>query len=329
MENHKGSLISQAERLSEEGRLLLLLGRTLKRVASSPPDGSLGPWALNALQELKSLDSKVIAVVSQPRKTKSSKSVVEVKPGLPLVIWIASCPHQGDRLTLAVAADELGNKQLLSLQEGSTLNPLVSEALVNELTAQGLPGDGNVLVVTDGNQCLEDTMRLHWELMPAIAHCQSSVRKAVVAHLQGDQRRIISERLKKTWMLGETAAGALTSLVEELDRDHPGAAERLKRSLAATLVVDRLGVKYPLRDHLVVAGVPRMALIRAREWGGKNEAEIASGLETWLTRTRRLPGYRALPQLAESLRKLNNKEASRKEQAASQSQSSKTQPTTN
>ncbi len=323
----KGTLRSQAERLSEEGRLLLVLGKTLGKLASSSREEPLGPWVLNALEELKSNGSRIPSVGRPRPRTGSDRKRPPASPGRPVVIWIASGSHRGNWTTLAVGVDDAGYKQILAVRDGSALNPVVCEALVNELSTQGIPGDGDVLVVTDGSQCLEDTMRLHWDQIPAIAHCQSTVRKAVAAHLQGDERRSFCERLKKAWRLGETAKEELKGLVEELDRDHPGAAERLERSLEATLVVDRLGVRYPLRDHLVVAGVPRMALLRAREWGAKNEGDLALGLATWLDKTRRLQGYRALPELAENLRQLINKKSVRKEGAASKSLASTTQPT--
>lgn len=325
----KGSLRSQAEQLSEEGRLLLILGKTLGKLASSPREESLGPWALNALQELKSNKAAITRNAGRPlpRKTRSVRKGSRVSPGRPVVIWIASGSHRGKWTTLAAGVDEAGHKQILAVRDGSSLNPVVCEALVNELTTQGIPGDGDVLVVTDGSQCLEDTMRLHWDQIPVLAHCRSTVRKAVVAHLQGDERRSLCERLRNAWRLGEAAEDELKALVEELDRDHPGAAERLERSLEATLVVDRLGVNEPLRDHLVVAGVPRMALLRAREWDVKNEGNLASGLATWLEKSRRLQGYRALPELAENLRQLANNKSVRKEEAASKSLPSTTQPT--
>jgi hypothetical protein len=78
---------------------------------------------------------------------------------------------------------------------------------------------------------------------------------------------------------------------------------------------------------MVLAGVPRMAFLGAVKWGGVEPEALKAGLATWLRRTKRLPGYRALPGLVE---RINGVKTQEKEQAVSQTLESKdTAHTTN
>jgi len=316
------ALLSQAEQLSEEGRLLLLLGRTLERVASGVGE-PLGLWALKELNELRGLDgtARKAAPIAKSSPRKGGK--LRKDPGQIVVVWIASESYCGQWRSAAVGTDIEGHKRLLSFQDGATVNPIVCEAIIEDLTTHGLPGDGSVLFVTDGSVSLEDVMRLNWDQLPVVAHCQSAVVKAVKAHLQGEKREKIADRLKGLWHLGGTGAStSLRTLVNELDKENPGAAERLERSLKATLVVDSLEMKQPLKKHLVIAGSARMALLKARECGGHGLSEIKSWVAAWLEQARRVPGRQDLPKLAEKLCQLAAQNPKRKE-AASPSLTSK------
>lgn len=312
-------LLSRAEKLTEEGRLLLILGRSLKRVASGSTE-PLGTWAIEELQELKQLDtpqakrSKVVPLFS--RRPQRDRSEDEAEPLV--AIWVASDSYRGEWMSAAVGVDISGRKRLLSFQDGATVNPMICEAMVAELTELGLPGDGAILFVTEGSPILEGTMRLHWDVMPPVAHCQSAVLKSVKAHLQGEKRNRIGDRVKGLWQLGgEQVEDALQELVTKLDRENPGAAERLERSLKATLVVEGLAVKQPLKDHLIHAGCARMALLKAKKWASHSPSELRAGLAAWLGQSRRLQGYKELPKLAETLQELAKKQEKRKEAASS------------
>lgn len=311
------TLLAQAEQLSEEGRLLLMLGRTLKQVASGASE-SLGPWALRELRTLQGADEgepKRPVSTSKPSPRKNSRARKEA--GQIVVVWIASESYCGQWRSVAVGADVGGCKRLLSFQNGATVNPTVCEAIVEELSAHELPGDGSVLFVTDGSVILEDVMRLNWDRTPFIAHCQSVVAKAVKAHLQGEKQEQIVQRLKGLWQLGGTeVAKALREVASELDKENPGAADRLARSIEATLVVDGLGVKSPLKKHLVTAGCARMALMKARDYGGHDLAETKSHVAAWVEQARRVPGRQDLPKLAMRLYRLAAKNLERKEAAS-------------
>lgn len=303
-------LFNCAARLSEEGRLLWILGRSLAR-AMDDPDG-LGPWAIKTYRELQALEIKPgpTPPVSPQRPPTRMPAIVDA--GSPVVAWIASCSRHQVWTSIAVGADIEGHKQILAVEAGSTSDPLVCRRLV-----EALGGESLRLLVTDGSLTLDDTIKLHWDEPPKVAHCRSDVRRSVLAHLQGDKRRSVAEQIQRAWdQSWPQSQEELNALVNDLRKDHPGAADRLERSLAATLLVDRFGVIWPLREHLLVAGVSRMAFAGAVKWGGAKQATLKTGLTTWLQRTLRLPGYRALPDLVESIDRAKFQE---KEQVASQS----------
>lgn len=314
-------LASCAARLSEEGRLLWVLGRSIARAVENPE--GLSSWALQSLRELEELEGKSSAPSSRvltPRAPSRPPAVVEA--GSPVVAWIAACSRQQEWTSVAIGVDIEGNKQVLAVQGGSTSEALVCRRLLEAV------GESVRLVITDGSLTLDDTVRLRWDAPPFVAHCQSAVCQSVMAHLQGEKRRWAAEQLRRAWsQSGPQAEAALKAVLADLRKSHPGAADRLARSLAATLVVDQLGVKSPLREHMVLAGVPRMAFLGAVKWGGVEPEALKAGLATWLRRTKRLPGYRALPGLVE---RINGVKTQEKEQAVSHALVSKdTAHTTN
>lgn len=73
--SERTTLLSQAEQLSEEGRLLLVLGRTLERVAAGVKD-PLGPWILDELRALRRQNGRV-------EKTAPTKRSAPLKGGRP------------------------------------------------------------------------------------------------------------------------------------------------------------------------------------------------------------------------------------------------------
>ena len=308
--NH--DLFHCAERLSEEGRLLWVLGRSLARAANDPDD--LGSWAIKTYRELQALEFRPAGVTNAPQR--AARLPAKVDAGTPVVAWVASSSRQQEWTSVAMGVDINGNKQVLAVVEGSTSDPMVCRHLI-----EAIAGDSLRLLITDGNLTLDDTVRLRWDTPPIIAHCRTDTRKGVLAHLQGEKRRRVDEKLQKAWsQTWPQSEETLKTLLSDLRENHPGAADRLERSLEATLVVDKLEVQAPLREHLLVAGVPRTAFDAAVRRGVENGTSIKDGLAAWLRQTRRLPGYRALPSLVE---RIDGAKLQEKEQAASQSLTSK------
>jgi hypothetical protein len=329
MSSTHGDWDHESERLLEQGRVLWLLGRGLRRAKSKP--SGLGAWAVAALDELKTLEQGeqsqgAAATRQKPRVSKAAS--LSTDGSIPIVVWIASCSRHGEWTTLAVGIDEDGQKRVLAVLDGATNDPLVCEGILAELATAGLRGSEPVLVITDGSLTLDDTLHLRWNGPYVLAHCRIAVRHAVLSHLQGAARERVESQLGAAWNTDDPdkAESILRKLVKNLEQDHPGAADRLQRSLEPSLAVSRLKVPSPLKEHLVIAGTARVAFDRAIGWGGEDKQAMQSGLAEWLRRTRRPAGFQALPELLGRLgRKSEN--PTEKEQAASQSLPSTTQPT--
>lgn len=329
MSSTNGDWDQESEGLLEQGRVLWLLGRGLRRARSKP--SGLGAWAVAALAELRTLEQgdqsrEVTATRQKPRVSKASSPTSD--DSIPVVVWVASCSRHGDWTTVAVGVDEDGQKRVLAVLDGATHDPLVCEALVAELATAGLRGSEPVLVITDGSLTLDDTLHLRWSGTYVVAHCRIAVRQAVLAHLQGAARERVESQLGSAWDTDDPgkAESILRKLVKDLEQDHPGAADRLQRSLEPSLAVSRLKVPSPLKEHLMIAGAARVAFDRAIKWGGEDKQAMQTGLAEWLRRTRRPAGFQALPELLGRLgRKSEN--STEKEQAASKSLASTTQPT--
>jgi hypothetical protein len=124
------------------------------------------------------------------------------------------------------------------------------------------------------------------------------------SHLVESDRTSVCSEIVTAWALASgDAAGALRRLATELLRTAPGAAERLQRSIEATLVVQKLGVAQPLQDRLVSLGTLNQAMQKAHALGdhGGGLADLLTGLSRWLSRTRRIMGWEQLGALTRAI----------------------------
>lgn len=314
--------------LAEEGQLLWLVGQGLHfaLTAGEAPTlegvflDSLREWASRAIRATVALRQEApLAPWSNGQRQASSAAVDSAggaRPsqhesdsgaaaalGIP-VVWISSQTVRGNWVSLAVGVDRQGHKRALSLQEGSTSDPVVARKVLHEVAAHVDPLAG-LLLITDGSRTLDDVAEGQWDGAVQLAHCHLSLRHDLLAHVPKDERAELGDAMELAWRQppGE-AAKSLKSLVSSLRRRHPGAAERLERSLEASLRVAGLGVRAPLREHLESTGVVRMAIEKALRWGQSTAgglAAVAAGLPIWQQRTKRLIGYRSLPSLAAAL----------------------------
>lgn len=222
-------------------------------------------------------------------------------PGSILVVWIGSDVIQGDWMTVAVGADGEGRKHLLAVREGAASDPAVVERVLEDLVDRGVSPEKGLLLITEGSRALDERLVPFWGPGVLVAHCRRRVLQDVLEHLPEDLRPRVRRELERAWLEDpDEAAGRLTRATEELRRSHPGAAERLERSVEPCLTVARLGIPRPLRDHLEVAGVARMALLEGRR-GGAGIVGLTRGVLSWQRRTKRLIGHRDLPALGRAL----------------------------
>lgn len=223
-----------------------------------------------------------------------------------LVLFFGSRAARGSLATLAVGVDDQGVKHVLGVWEYTPALAAAARLMVADLAGRGLSAAAGLLAVIPGNPGLDEAVRRTWGSGVLVAHCQSWVRHQVLGHLPERARPSVAARLQRAWsMPAAQAAQELSDVVAQLERDHPGAAARLKASQAATLVVAGLGLPERLRRHLQVAGPARGAIenaLAAAAPGKRGLSAVKAGLPSVAGRLRRLIGYEALPQLAEKLR---------------------------
>jgi len=324
-------------RLTDHGKVLCMLGEGLEALLAAALDGKERPVddgvagdlllkvAQGAIESVSRQDRCVAGRASvRPRsRTASASSATRSSPGLKAtesfldgsdlssvwcpVIWVGSQEIRGAWATLALGAGIDGVRRVLALHAGSVRAADVAEGLVADLMARGLPSASGILVVTSGSRTLDDSLKRGWGPRAMVSHCRRSVLDEVITHVVESERAAVGAQVVGAWSLpSDEGRALLLDLVERLERAAPGAAERLARSVEATLAVDALNVVEPLKERLVSMGTCGMAFKRAQQWGGSTDSGIqglAAGLKVWLGRTRRLMGWETLGSLAAALQR--------------------------
>lgn len=255
----------------------------VSRMVRSKPAGTPGPVAPGRVLDTASS----LAAVSCP------------------VLWIGSGEIVGGNWTTAVLGVESnGEKRVLAVRSGSVREPKVAAAVLGDLKQRGLVGQSRFLVVTGGSRALDEALLKTWGSVVVISHCRHRLLEEVAAHLPEAQRETVCAAVVEAWKVPATATETLKRLVEQLEKSAPGAAERLNRSIDPTLAVDRLGVPTLLQGRLVSLGTLNQAFKQAWAWKSRSHGGLAallSGLEIWLSRTRRLTGFEHLGALSQAL----------------------------
>jgi hypothetical protein len=253
------------------------------------------------------------SISAAPRKSKSDsrRGVVEKVSNSPLsgacpVLWIGSHQVRGAWVSMALGVDVNGKKSLLSLKSGAVRDVKAADAIVADLVGRGLVAAEGMLVITDGSRSLDGSIARAWSGRALVGHCQIQLLHDVLAHVPEVEQPALRAELQAAWAQpAEMTLRSLEDLVVRLSRTCPGAAERLERSVKASVVVTGLGIPSPLKEHLQSAGTLRMAFEKTVSWGGSKEVglwAVAAGVPIWLRRTRRMMGWAGLSSLAEALR---------------------------
>lgn len=327
-----------ASRLIEQGKLMWLLGEGLNAVLEAqsqgvtPPDeaglvGTAFNWIQSAWTGLGVpagnpfvgvLSRKVVAVPT-PGKAPNQRgpSPNERPSNLMLalgdlaavscpVLWIGSREVAGRWASMALAAGTDGLRRVLAIKEGSVREQDVAEGLLADLVRRGLHVGTGLLIVSEGSRTLDQALAQAGSGSIQVAHCLSRLHSDVIGHFPEATQAQRGKELSAAWSLPPTEASALLQdLVTRWSAEAPGAAERLGRSLDASLTVARLGVGSPLKERLESAGTLRMAFKKAARWASTGSGRPTLSIDSaWLERTRRLAGWRGLDLLAHTLHSL-------------------------
>ena len=136
-----------------------------------------------------------------------------------------------------------GTKHPLSLVEGSTENATLVTELIVGLRERGLDVTRPILVVLDGSKALRRAV-LDVFNRPVLARCQLHKIRNVQDKLPQKMRQVVAARMRRAHHADSALAAEaeLTTLANELDRTHPGAAASLREGMVETLTVLRLGL---------------------------------------------------------------------------------------
>jgi hypothetical protein len=179
--------------------------------------------------------------------------------------------------------------------------------LLSDLTARGLRTDSGLLVVTEGSRILDEALRQTWGPRVLVSHCRRQLLDDLSSHLTEAERVTVCEQVVGAWATPPVeAADTLHRIAKKLQRSAPGAAERLSRSIEASLVTNRLGTVPPLQDRLVSLGTVNQAMQEAHALGdhGGGLADLLAGLSRWMARTRRIMGWQQLGSLTRAIHQM-------------------------
>lgn len=310
--------IAAAQDLAEEGRLSWLLGRALAGALTGAAEGRAA-----ATDQLRALVRGGVqpgggTVAAGPetaaganrkpadRSREKDGRAAPQKAWPPSVLFVGSQCVRGQWVSMAIGVAASGKKDVLGLWPGAAADAAVSGRLVRELCARGVDAAAGLLLIGDGSRALDRAAEVAWGARVILAHCRRTVLAQVVDHLPPAERGAAAAELWQAWARPvNEAQAALQGWIEHRGKAHPGAADRLRRSVEPTLAVARLGLPRPLEQSLVAAGAIRQMFERALELGGSRAsgvAAVAAGLQAAVRQSRALMGVAGMPALVEQLR---------------------------
>lgn len=324
----KNAWIEGARQLSEEGRVAWLLGESLQEIFRSllssdkPIDAGTAKMQLSSLVQeacghsLNSVNQPTHDINLKPQRKRkptsrqhrlfswSDASTDRLdKRSYPIVFIGTKCVRRV-WCSVAIGVDMNGSKHVLGGRNDGDV-PL----LLADLSDRGLAANDGLLVVSEGNRRSDEAVMKLWSGRARVQHCISRLRRDLRDLAPETEHVAIEEMIKLVrYHPVDEAKASLETLLERLRTAHPGAADRLQRSMKCSLTVARLGIHRTLRRHTHGLGVVRVACTEALKTSdpmAKGLEAIAAGIGDWYERHNRLSGYEYLPELAERLRESN------------------------
>lgn len=313
------------DRLIDQGKLMWLLGEGLNAAMAaqtrgwSPTDeqgfvSACYQWVQQSISgpSLGSVDADQRAVAGgaahghkEPaaRPTLDLQKVSLSNQACP-VLWIGSraVSNIWKSMVLGVGLD--GFRRVLALLDGSVREGSVADRLLDDLESRGFTNTCGVLVITEGSRTLDNSLQRKWGPTARVSHCRTRVSQDVTAHVPEARRDAVLSELEDAWSMPVDAAVELLRDLESRLRDEaPGASERLSRSVNASLILSRLELSSPLKERLLTAGSLGMAFKKCLKFAPPDSGAegFALGVGPWLSRSRRLVGWRGLELLAHKL----------------------------
>jgi putative transposase len=231
---------------------------------------------------------------------------------LDLVVLMVDGVHFAEHtcvVALGIGID--GTKHPLALVEGSTENATMARDLLVGLRERGLDVTRPILAVLDGSKALSRAVRDVFD-QPAIQRCQQHKIRNVRDRLPDKLRVLVERRMREAYHADSALAAEakLTTLANELDKTHPGAAASLREGLSETLTILRLSVPPTLARTLrstnpieSMISICRDHCTNVKRWRDGQMALrwCAAGMIEATAQFRRVNGHVHLPKLRNAL----------------------------
>lgn len=216
-------------------------------------------------------------------------------------------------VVLALGIDESGQKHPLGLWQGATENADICQGLLNNLIERGLDSQQSYLFAIDGSKALRKAIRVIFGARGIVQRCQEHKIRNVLGHLPKSLHPSASKIMRDAYrgVSKQTARKRLLNLVNQLESDHPDAAESLREGLDETLTLKDWKLPASLERTLSTTnsienlnGSIRRVTRNVKRWrdGSMIRRWVAAGVFEARRTFRRLRGHAGIAALIQALR---------------------------
>lgn len=223
-------------------------------------------------------------------------------------------------IVVAIGVDELGEKIVLGLREGSTENAEVVSALMENVLQRNFTlSSEKILCCLDGAKALKKAVVHAFGDKALIQRCYLHKIRNLKGHLPDESHSEMVRRIKLIMGLNrlEDAQEALTKLQDWIDTINSDAASSLREVGDDLLTVHRLGITGALRKSLAstnliesIFSVVRTKCQRVKNWKkspGARSRWVASAIVSHKQNMRKVKGVNQLNELSVSLNQIAEK----------------------
>jgi len=228
------------------------------------------------------------------------------------IILVDAMPLDGQMTIAVLGVDMTGKKHVLGFREGATENSDVCKRLFEDLTARGLEMDHPLLFLIDGSKALRKAIDDTCGKNAVVMRCQFHKSENLKKHLTKEYQAEYEQKLMTVYGMNDykDAKSALTSLVKEVERLSPSAANSLEEGLEETLTLHLLGLPDMLRKSLSTTNIiestfsfAETIMHNVKRW--RTPRQRLRWCSTAFLRAekqfRRIRGYKSMPVLVSAL----------------------------
>jgi putative transposase len=216
-------------------------------------------------------------------------------------------------VVLALGIDENGQKHPLGLWQGATENADLCQGLLNNLVERGLDSQQTYLFIIDGSKALRKAIKVIFGPRGIVQRCQEHKLRNVLGHLPKSLHPSVNKTMRDAYRGASkaTARKRLMNLVNQLESDHPDAAESLREGLDETITLKDWKLPTSLERTLSTTnsienlnGTIRRVSRNVKRWrdGTMIRRWVAVGVFEARRTFRRLRGHAGITALAQALR---------------------------